>query len=238
MADMPPAGQGGGGAPPAPTGAPHDNFFTRQVFGFPVWLWGGIIVVGVGLALYMRKRQQNASNQTGTGTQTTTSGAANLPDTIDPLTGVPYNIESAINPQTGLPAYYGTGNSSPVSSNPGPSGGPVSSGSTGNPPPVLAGSTGNALTGTMSVTGYGNPIVQSAAPGASQTSQPPVSTAPLSPPAQYVTVSQWTANNTPWNSTLGGIASHQGLALSRLEALNPGIANPNLIYPGQKVRVA
>ena len=38
--------------------------------------------------------------------------------------------------------------------------------------------------------------------------------------------------------TLWGIARRYGTALERLVALNPGIRNPNLIYVGQKVRVA
>ena len=38
--------------------------------------------------------------------------------------------------------------------------------------------------------------------------------------------------------TLWGIARKYGVALERLVALNPDIRNPNLIYVGQKVRVA
>ena len=38
--------------------------------------------------------------------------------------------------------------------------------------------------------------------------------------------------------TLWGIARRYGLDLTRLIALNPQIKNPNLIYAGQKVRVA
>ena len=38
--------------------------------------------------------------------------------------------------------------------------------------------------------------------------------------------------------TLWGIAQRCGLDLTRLIALNPQIKNPNLIYAGQKVRVA
>lgn len=38
--------------------------------------------------------------------------------------------------------------------------------------------------------------------------------------------------------TLWGIAAVYGLTLDSLIALNPQIANPNLIYPGQQVRVA
>jgi LysM repeat protein len=37
--------------------------------------------------------------------------------------------------------------------------------------------------------------------------------------------------------TLSGIAARHGLTLSALLKLNPRIKNPNLIYPGQKIRV-
>ena len=55
-----------------------------------------------------------------------------------------------------------------------------------------------------------------------------------------------TASNTTterWHTvqrgdTLWGIANTYGLSLNALIALNPQIKNPNLIYVGQKVRVA
>lgn len=50
----------------------------------------------------------------------------------------------------------------------------------------------------------------------------------------FVTVTPWP---TPL-STLWGIAQKYGLSLQRIEQLNPQIKNPNLIYPGQKVRIA
>ena len=37
--------------------------------------------------------------------------------------------------------------------------------------------------------------------------------------------------------TLWAVAQRYGVALSRIIQLNPGIRNPNLIYPGQKVRI-
>jgi len=37
--------------------------------------------------------------------------------------------------------------------------------------------------------------------------------------------------------TLWEIARRYGVKLERLVELNPGIRNPSLIYPGQKVRV-
>ena len=38
--------------------------------------------------------------------------------------------------------------------------------------------------------------------------------------------------------TLWGIARKYGVALNRIIALNPDIRNPNLIYPGQRVRIS
>lgn len=38
--------------------------------------------------------------------------------------------------------------------------------------------------------------------------------------------------------TLWGLARQYGVALNRIIALNPDIRNPNLIYPGQRVRIS
>lgn len=69
---------------------------------------------------------------------------------------------------------------------------------------------------------------------------PPKSTTPPPKGQKYttVTVTKWTPNNTPWNSTLSGIAGHYGVkgGYASLAKLN-GIKNPNLIYPGQKIKV-
>lgn len=68
----------------------------------------------------------------------------------------------------------------------------------------------------------------------------PVRPRPTPAPAQqprYDIVAQWLPVNSPWNSTLSGIASHEGESLSFVERLNPTITNPNLIHPGQQIRV-
>lgn len=75
-------------------------------------------------------------------------------------------------------------------------------------------------------------------------SGPPVTRPPVPPkkqPApQYttVTVARWTDKNTPWNSTLSGIAEHYHVkgGYQALAKLN-GIKNANLITPGQKIKV-
>ena len=68
----------------------------------------------------------------------------------------------------------------------------------------------------------------------------PKSTTPKSKAQQYttVTVAKWTPTNTPWNSTLSGIAAHYNVkgGYQALAKLN-GIKDPNLIQPGQKIKV-
>lgn len=57
---------------------------------------------------------------------------------------------------------------------------------------------------------------------------------PSPPQPRFVVVQPWPQQN----STLSGIAKSVGQSLARIESLNPQISNPNLIYPGQNVRVA
>jgi outer membrane biosynthesis protein TonB len=68
----------------------------------------------------------------------------------------------------------------------------------------------------------------------------PKKTTPASKAQKYttVTVAKWTASNTPWNSTLSGIASHYNVkgGYQALAKLN-GIKDANLIQPGQKIKV-
>ena len=55
-----------------------------------------------------------------------------------------------------------------------------------------------------------------------------------SPQPRYVTVKKWP----DILSTLSGIAHQYGVSLQRVEQLNPGIKNPNLIYAGQQIRIS
>jgi hypothetical protein len=57
---------------------------------------------------------------------------------------------------------------------------------------------------------------------------------------RFVIVARWQpAPRTPWNSTLSGIASHYGVALSQIERINGfkpyGSRNPNMIFTGEKI---
>ena len=53
-----------------------------------------------------------------------------------------------------------------------------------------------------------------------------------------VTVQPFTSQNPPWQSTLSGIASHYNVpgGYTALAKLN-GISNPNIIHPGQQIKV-
>lgn len=67
---------------------------------------------------------------------------------------------------------------------------------------------------------------------------PPPPTTNTPPASHWVTVQKYTSSNPPWNSTLSGIAAHENTTVSNLLKLNPGIKNPNLIYPNQQIRVS
>lgn len=64
--------------------------------------------------------------------------------------------------------------------------------------------------------------------------QPQPTHKPAHPNERYITVQRWPEEL----STLSGIGSRYGVSVERLRQLNPGIKNPNLIYPNQRIRVA
>lgn len=68
----------------------------------------------------------------------------------------------------------------------------------------------------------------------------PPGTGGPSPKARYrtVTVGTWNSTKAPWNSTLWGIADHYKVSggYQRLAKIN-NIAHPDLVYPGQKIKV-
>jgi hypothetical protein len=69
---------------------------------------------------------------------------------------------------------------------------------------------------------------------------PGTSTTPTTTPsgnAQYVTVAKYTSSSPAWNSTLSGIAKHEGTSVSTLLSLNPQIKNANVIITGSQIRV-
>jgi spore coat assembly protein SafA len=69
----------------------------------------------------------------------------------------------------------------------------------------------------------------------------PAIPAPAKAKTTTVTVAKFPGKSTngeaQWNTTMWGIANHYGISLQTLEAANPQVKNPNLIYPGQKITV-
>ena len=63
-----------------------------------------------------------------------------------------------------------------------------------------------------------------------QTVTPPPSESGPPPVEQYYTA--------VWGDTMWGIARRNGLTLSELLALNPQVRNPNIIYVGDRIRIA
>lgn len=82
------------------------EMLTRPVMGMPLWVWVIVVAGGVILAIYIR-RNVGSSSASGSLGQNAAGQQSVTDPNIDPYTGVPYSIEEAINPATGLPAYYG-----------------------------------------------------------------------------------------------------------------------------------
>ena len=85
-----------------------NNLLTKSIGGLPAWAWA-LIVGGGGIALFLFIRHQRGGGGASGALGQNSNASAPAIDTsqIDPYTGVPYSIEGATNPATGLPAYYG-----------------------------------------------------------------------------------------------------------------------------------
>jgi hypothetical protein len=107
------------------------------------------------------------------------------------------------------------------------------------------------LQGTTAATGTG---ITDISPQAPQTNivdgpmtPPQPQPTPVPPPKKksthyaLVTVAKWPGKTShglaQWNTTLWGIANHYHTSVAMLLKLNPSIKNPNIIYPGQKIKV-
>jgi nucleoid-associated protein YgaU len=96
------------------------------------------------------------------------------------------------------------------------------------------------------VTQTANPTVNLPPPTETQGGKPPAgdgSGGDRPPPKKgqkykTITVGRWNSKHAPWNSTLWGIAEHEHVkgGYKELAKINH-IKNPNLIYPGQKIKV-
>lgn len=106
------------------------------------------------------------------------------------------------------------------------------------PSPPSVNVTINRLPGQGPSTGI-HPIGLPPTPIAPINTPAPPST-PAQPQYQYVTVQKWPGVSSnglaEWDTTLWGIANHFGKTVGDLATLN-GINNPNLIYPGQQIKV-
>lgn len=72
------------------------DFLMQQIGPFPLIVWAGIVVGGALLAWWLSRRLGGQSR--------TPSAPAENPN-IDSSTGLPYTVENATDPNTGLPVY-------------------------------------------------------------------------------------------------------------------------------------
>lgn len=95
--------------------------------------------------------------------------------------------------------------------------------------------------GTGNPTGNPTPTPAPTTPGGTtspSTPAPPVVPKPAAKPApEYTWTTAYRKTNTPWNSTLSGIAKHYHTTVSALLKLNPKIKNPNVIGSHQQIRI-
>lgn len=110
-----------------------------KIGGVPTWIL--VVGGGVALALFAPKLLSKftgggSSAQGGPTDNTGTPGVSNnLPDTIDPITGIPYAVEEAIDPNTGLPVYMTLYNGGSITQAPNPNPIPTPA-SNPSPPPA------------------------------------------------------------------------------------------------------
>lgn len=215
------------------------EFFGRDTAGLPNWAWVLIVGAGIAAAYIVPKLLGNATGtssqdaaSTGTGTNASGLGLA-----IDPTTGLPYAVEGLV-----------------------PSGGTAGT-VDNNPPPVPTQTPGACAPGyTFHPSQLGAPVASGSyqvaggycvpnaqpkpkpkpKPGDDHDThvttphQPPTRPTGHPAPQRFATAAQWP---NPLGS-LSGIASHYGISLQKIEQLNPGITNPNLIHPGEQIRIA
>jgi LysM repeat protein len=198
--------------PEAPSPASSKNFLMQKVGPLPLVAWVGIGGVTVGGFLWWRNRQQAAAGQS-----TATSAAASVPSagTSEELMAAGLYQPPDITYNTTPPSESPTATAAPTQ----PGIGPV---------PAAVAPPGAA---PLPIVGGPLPAVHNppSAPAATMSNAAPTKVLP-----KYITVTAWP---TP-TSTLWGISQKVGVPLSRIEALNPQIKNPNLIHAGESIRYA
>jgi len=224
------------------------GFLMGETAGVPNWAWILVVAAGIILAVIVPKLV-NKGGGTATSTPGTSTdnlnggnGSSGLGLAIDPTTGLPYAVQGLV------PSGGSSGNSGPDMST------------------LLAQLSGQQTTiGTLQtqqdaanakinanqtalfadiaqkytdlLSKVNNQTTLTPQPTPQPTSQPTPQPTPQPAPqttSRYITVTRWPSQF----GTLSGIASANGVSLSRLEQLNPQISNPNLIYAGQQIRVS
>ena len=207
-------------APPGDGGEPQGGgggVLGRRVGNFPLWVWIGLGLAGL-LAYSSYKKNKTA--------QQTTAQSGTLPTT---------QTASGSTPASLIPQFVNQ-----VYDNPTP---PVVNVTTNSTTPVNV--TNNIPTAPSPTPTPAPP------PPARPPAAPPPPPTPAPPAGQWVTVGVWNSTNAPWNSTLWGIAQHvygNGALYPKIFAANKQgvmrpdgtagpIANPNLVYPGERIWV-
>ena len=216
----------------------HKNaggFLIGETAGMPNWAWILVVAAGIVLAVIVPRVLNKggggtATSAPGTSTDNLNSGggSSGLGLAIDPTTGLPYAVQGLV------PSGGSSGNSGPDMST------------------LLAQLSGQQTTiGTLQTqqdaanakinanqTALFADIAQKytdlLSKVNSQTTPQPTPQPTPQTTSRYITVTRWPSQF----GTLSGIASANGVSLSRLEQLNPQISNPNLIYAGQQIRVS
>jgi hypothetical protein len=186
------------------------NFLTHRYGGIPgvVWLAGAAVIA---YFLFFRNKGSSTSPTSTGGGGTSTTGDITLQpgtETID----------------LGSPTGNTVTNPAPVTSNTGGSGSEDEDNEPGNP-----GQPGHRP----------NPQPTPKPPGRTKSHHKKIQHKAGQP--QFVTVTKWPGQSVnglaQWSSTLSGIAGRYHTTVPDLLKLNPSIKNPNLVFPGEKVRV-
>lgn len=198
-------------APATPDDPPKvGKALTQKVGPFPGYVWV-MIAAGGALLFYLWQRKHSASQSTSQSDTSTNSYTESL--AAQGFTQYDTANQSSMDTATGADMIGQSG--------PRKSGKPA-------PSPNRGIDAGTETSGLAFPTGK-------PAPSPGQTIAPGSTGATAQPRAvQYVTVRPWPQSG----SSLYQIAQEHGMSLAALEKLNPNITDPNLIYPGESVRVA
>lgn len=211
------------------------NFVTHKLGPFPLWAW---IAVSVALLLVITsvKKKKAAAAAAGApmiaGVPGMPAGTALDPQTLT-VVNEGYNPPAITINNPAAPAVGGRSTPNYVSFSRDDTTGAIYGLDANGVQTWLSPDMWNAA-GNRIDTHFNSPVLNSpiARPAPAAPAPPPSAPAPRS-----VTVAPWTAGNTPWNSTLSGIAQHfynDASQYTRIAQAN-GIANPDLIYAGQQI---